>query len=232
MLGTPFRWTISRNCISELYRILRGHTLKISNIAWSLAGTIPRGNRKFSNDIGINFSSKFHSYLAGLIDGDGCLHIPKKYRDNNNKIISPQITIAFNSKDLPLALLLQQNLNMGQIYKIKGKNAYYYRISNLKNLIKVINLINGYMRTPKINQLYNLIDYINARGFNIKKLPLDNSSLNSNAWLSGFIDAANKKRDYRIKSSNIQKNELPFHLKNIIIGLLLGDLNCQKLTPP
>ena len=45
------------------------------------------------------------------------------------------------------------------------------------------------MRTPKINQLYNLINYINARGFNIKKLPLDNSSLNSNAWLSGFIDA-------------------------------------------
>jgi len=45
------------------------------------------------------------------------------------------------------------------------------------------------MRTPKINQLYNFIDYINARGFNIKKLPLDNSSLNSNAWLSGFIEA-------------------------------------------
>ena len=127
------------NCISELYRILRGHTLKISNIAWPLAGTIPRGNRKFSNDTGINLNSKFHSYLAGLIEGDGCFHIPTKYRDNNNKIISPQITIAFNSKDLPLAFLLQQILNMGQIYKIKGKNAYYYRISNLKNLIKVIN---------------------------------------------------------------------------------------------
>ena len=75
------------NCISELYRILRGHTLKISNIAWPFAGTISKGNRKFSNDIGINFSSKFHSYLAGLIDGDGCLHIPKKYRDDNNQII-------------------------------------------------------------------------------------------------------------------------------------------------
>ena len=185
------------NCISELYGILRGHTLKISNIAWALAGTIPRGDRKFSNDIGIKFNSKFYSYLAGLIEGDGCFYIPfansakvpKNYRDNNNKIISPLITIAFNSKDLPLALLLQKNLNMGQIYKIKGKNAYYYRISNLKNLIKVINLINGYMRTPKINQLYNLIDYINARGFNINKLPLDNSSLNSNAWLSGIIEA-------------------------------------------
>jgi hypothetical protein len=44
--------------------------------------------------------------LAGLIEGDGCFHIPKKYRDNNNKIISPQITIAFNSKDLSLAYLL------------------------------------------------------------------------------------------------------------------------------
>lgn len=75
---------------------------------------------------------------------------------------------------------------MGKIYKIKGKNAYYYRISNLKNLIKVINLINGYMKTPKINQLYNLIYYIYTRGFNIKKLPLNNSSLNSNGWLSGF----------------------------------------------
>ena len=177
------------NYISELYGILRGHTLKISNIAWPLAGTIPRGDRKFSNEIGIKLNSKWNSYLAGLIDGDGCFYTPKKYRDNNNKIISPQITIAFNSKDLPLALLLQKNLNMGQIYKVKGKNAYYYRISNLKNLIKVINLINGYMRTPKINQLYNLINYINARGFNINQLPLDNSSLNSNAWLSGFIDA-------------------------------------------
>src|SRR5687767_5162088 len=50
------------NCISELYRILRGHTLKIFNIAWFFAGTIPRGNRKFSNDTGINLNSKFNSY--------------------------------------------------------------------------------------------------------------------------------------------------------------------------
>jgi hypothetical protein len=45
------------------------------------------------------------------------------------------------------------------------------------------------MRTPKINQLYKLIDYLNNKGYNINKYPLDNSSLNYNAWLSGFIDA-------------------------------------------
>ncbi len=34
-----------------------------------------------------------------------------------------------------------------------------------------------------------MIDYLNAKGANIVKLPLDTSPLNSNAWLAGFIDA-------------------------------------------
>jgi hypothetical protein len=68
------------------------------------------------------------------------------------------IVIAFHSKDLPLALILQKILGVGNIYKIKGKNAYSYTISDLKGLIKVVNLINGYMRTPKLVQLYKLID--------------------------------------------------------------------------
>jgi hypothetical protein len=31
------------------------------------------------------------------------------------------IVIAFHSKDLPLALIIQKNLGVGNIYKIKGK---------------------------------------------------------------------------------------------------------------
>ena len=48
------------------------------------------------------------------------------------------------------------------------------------------------MRTPKIVQLYKLIDLIGTKGENptiLPKLPLDNTPLNSNAWLSGFIEA-------------------------------------------
>jgi hypothetical protein len=45
------------------------------------------------------------------------------------------------------------------------------------------------MRTPKIFQLNCLIDYLNNKGYNINKFPLDCSPLNSNAWLSGFIEA-------------------------------------------
>ena len=49
------------------------------------------------------------------------------------------------------------------------------------------------MRTPKIYALYNLIDWLNVRQFegmsDITKKSLNISSLESNAWLSGFIDA-------------------------------------------
>lgn len=41
------------------------------------------------------------------------------------------ITLAFNSKDFPLISIIQEKLEIGHIYKVKGKIAYIYRISNL-----------------------------------------------------------------------------------------------------
>lgn len=48
------------------------------------------------------------------------------------------------------------------------------------------------MRTPKIEALYRLIDWLNAKSnsdFNLPKLGLDESSLDSNSWLAGFIES-------------------------------------------
>ena len=48
------------------------------------------------------------------------------------------------------------------------------------------------MRTPKIEALYRLIDWLNARsrhGLSLTKLPLDDSPIESNAWFAGFIDS-------------------------------------------
>ena len=46
------------------------------------------------------------------------------------------------------------------------------------------------MRTPKIHQLYSLIDWVNTNhNTNIKKLPLNINPLISDSWLAGFIDA-------------------------------------------
>jgi len=160
--------------ISKLNYSLKAESNKLNIDQKNIEGTI---NKNFS------------SYLAGLFEGDGCVWIPKKERDKNNNIIYPLITLTFNAKDLPLIILLQERLGIGHIYKNKGKNAYTYRISNLKNLVKFINIINGYMRTPKIYKLNDLIDYINNKGYNLNKYSLDISPLISNAWLSGFIEA-------------------------------------------
>ena len=73
----------------------------------------------------------------------------------------------------------------------KGVNAYILTINNYDGWLLITSLINGNMRTPKIYALYNLIDWLNLRfeEINIPKKSLNNSPLDSNAWLSGFIEA-------------------------------------------
>ena len=65
-----------------------------------------------------------------------------------------------------------------------------YIVSNTQGVIKLTNLINGYLRTPKINTFYKLIDTLNIKySKNISKLPVDISPLDLNAWLAGFTEA-------------------------------------------
>lgn len=46
------------------------------------------------------------------------------------------------------------------------------------------------MITPKINQLYLLIDWLNKNhSSTINKLPLKTSNLDEDSWLAGFVDA-------------------------------------------
>lgn len=63
-------------------------------------------------------------------------------------------------------------------------------IHNSAGIVAIVNLINGKMRTPKIEALYRLIDHLNARfpSSNLVKLPLDESPLGENAWLAGFSE--------------------------------------------
>ena len=132
----------------------------------------------------------FRSYLAGLIEGDGTIVVPKTERSDKGKLNYPAIQIIFDLRDLPLALVIQSKLNHGSLSKKKGVNAYVLTINNFDGMILVVNLINGYMRTPKIKALYRLIDFLNKKfNIDIVKKTEDTSSINSNAWLAGFIDA-------------------------------------------
>lgn len=147
--------------------------------------------RLYSNSLKNNdFNSNFASYLAGLIEGDGTIIVPKTERSPKGKLNYPSIQIVFDLRDFPLALILQSKINHGSIYRKKGVNAYILTINNFEGLILIANLINGYMRTPKIIALYKLIDWLNVRfDLNIVKKDKDTSNIDSNSWFAGFIDA-------------------------------------------
>ena len=64
-----------------------------------------------------------------------------------------------------------------------------FEIQNLQGLIRAALLINGKMRTPKIEVLHRLIGWLNVKAnINIPLLGLDTSDLDSKAWLAGMCD--------------------------------------------
>jgi len=174
--------------------------------------------------------SQLGPYLAGLIEGDGTISVCQQLNQSSlshtssvsevgkgelkkitpNKY-SPKIIIVFKKADLPLANYLQNITKCGQVL-IKPERGYVlWQIQDIVSLFTIIFIINGFMRTPKIEALNRAIDWLNLyiiKNSNVsthKLLPttklnlskinklehksLDNSPIESNSWLSGFTDA-------------------------------------------
>ena len=128
------------------------------------------------------------SYLAGLLEGDGHLYLPK-VNDSNGKTTYPYLAITFVKKDLPLINKLKE-LYGGRLRFKPKENAIVWTVSTHKDLLNLINLMNGYLRTPKINKFNKLILGLNDRyHYNIPIYSVDTTDLNKNGWLAGFIDA-------------------------------------------
>lgn len=204
-----------------------------------------------SNILVIKSSTKkeFGQYLAGLIEGDGTIIVPTTERSAKGKINYPSIQIVFNLKDLPLALIIQKELSNGSLARKKGVNAYVLTINNHEGWLLIVSLINGKMRTPKINALYKLIDWLNKRfnTLNIIKAPIDKSPLDSNAWLSGFIEADGHFSVRTTTVSRYPKMECKFELSQrqidhngnnnlsfleLIAELLLTNVKAIRLNKP
>uniref|UniRef100_UPI0021821A27 LAGLIDADG endonuclease n=1 Tax=Gongronella sp. w5 TaxID=483437 RepID=UPI0021821A27 len=135
-------------------------------------------------------SGQLGYYLAGLIEGDGSIIVPTKDRTLSGKKTHPVIRIVFTLHDLPLAEKLQQVLGCGFIQKPKKGNYYLFEIQNYDGLLTVVNLINGKFRTPKIEALNRLINWLNTqKNSSIEYSKLDTSNLNNNSWFAGFSDA-------------------------------------------
>jgi len=67
------------------------------------------------------------------------------------------------------------------MYKPKSKTCVLI-VSEVKGLKKIVSLINGELRTPKIHEFYSLIDWLNYNhSLHIKKNPLKKGSLLNNS---------------------------------------------------
>lgn len=121
---------------------------------------------------------QFGYYLAGLIDGDG--HFSSKQ----------QLVIVFNSSDVKLAYFVKKTLGYGHVNKVKDKNAYLFVVSNKDGIIKVLNLINGKLRTiNKFNQVKNnILIYPKYLEENLEFFINETNNFD-NHWIAGFSDA-------------------------------------------
>nr|QES94808.1 hypothetical protein [Trebouxia lynnae] len=176
-----------------------------------------------SETIRRNFSVKklfmkniqFCTYLTGLIEGDGTIVVPKERVSKNNTKNYPSVEICFYLKDLPLCLTIQKIYNIGSVSRKKGVNAYTITINSKQGILFIVSLLNGYMRSAKIYDLWKLIDWLNSEKTD-KKIPKhekDKSSLLSNAWLSGFIEATGH---FSVRAT-LRKIECKFEIEQSII---------------
>lgn len=129
----------------------------------------------------------------------------KKYR--------PKIIIVFNLTDKPLAEKLCIELKVGKVISKPNAGHVILQILAKDEVLKIINLINGYIRTPKIEALHRAIYWINENyNSSIPCLSLNLSPVESNNWLAGFSDADgcfyitlyDRKKDGKFLRTNVQ----------------------------
>ena len=154
---------------------------------------------------------KIGAYLAGLIEADGSIAVHNK--NSSAKRYTPKILVVFSLADEPLAQKLASVTSTGTVYNKKNVGCVIWHIQNPKDVTKIIHIINGFMRTPKIEALHRMIYWFNNNmNFNIKPLDLDLSPIDSNAWLAGFSDGdsnfsitlTNRKKKGNITSKRVQ----------------------------
>jgi len=197
----------------------------------------------FSHNNNLKHNVNFCSWLAGLIEGSGTFAV--HFQKSIIKKYSPEILIVFKLGDLPLAHYLKTITNCGIIINKPNRGYVLWHIQDLVEIYTIVNLINGYMRTPKIKPLEATISWLNE--YIIKnensKLPttkliltkiqpitlksLDTSTVDSNAWLAGFTDSDG---DFFINiqkraNKNLTKVQLSYRIENKQNYLILESEN-------
>ena len=167
-LFSSFHWIVKKEQIkSGTSETTRNNTEYIKNISIH----VPKHLKPLNDE-------QLGHYLAGLIDGDG--HFSSQQ----------QLIIVFNSSDIHLAYYIKKIIGFGQVKKVKLKNAYIYIISNKEGIIRILNLINGKLRTlNKFNQVINNILTHPKFSEEAGEFNINETNDFYNHWIAGFSDA-------------------------------------------
>ena len=142
---------------------------KRSNILLGTSETI----RPLSYKSSIN--KHWNEWLAGLIDGDGCLLV------NKSGYTSCEITMGL--EDEHALAIIKQNLG-GSIKLRSGVRALRYRLHNKTGMLELVKRINGNIRhTTRIKQLEQVCSKLDIN------IIYPSNLTRNNGWFSGFFDA-------------------------------------------
>lgn len=144
--------------------------------------------------INISHSSfNLNNYVAGLWEGDGHVVLPSIKGPTQ-----PQIGITISDKDIPFLVKLQQTIG-GKVRILSNKNLLPIAapkkvllrldISTFDSVANFIKIVNGHLRTPKIQKFNEIVTWYNENTqykFSIYEVNLSN--LLTDSWLSGFIE--------------------------------------------
>lgn len=143
------------------------------------------GNSETTRIVNLNYNNKqntlqsqhyFNTWLAGLIAGDGSIGVTQ------GKYLNLEITVDLN--DIEMLNYVQNQLHAGSTKLRSGSNSYRFRIHNKKDMLMLINRINGLIphsgRSKQLDRACELS--------NIQALPTTKPDIHSH-YLAGMFDA-------------------------------------------
>ena len=186
LIGAP-------DCFHEKIKNIKSNIIKFVPLTSInlMRSKVSGGKKDQASSNGFSMPSYFPSYLAGLFESIGRVKFSKVH-NYGNKInypfsIIPYIVFYFDKKDVPFIKVLISLF--GGSLSFKNDNKALWIISRQEELINLVNVMNGYLKTPKIMEFNKLITWLNDR-FNFKFTlhSLNKNGLKTNGWLAGFID--------------------------------------------
>lgn len=125
----------------------------------------------------------FNSYITGVFEASCSISIPIK----KNRFPFPVFRFYFHKNNIALLEIIKNKIGHGTVCIRKAMAVY--EITNKEGILNFIEITNKYLRTSKIHKYNEIIEYLKTyKNYNIPMAKIDESPLDSNSWLAGYLE--------------------------------------------